>query len=84
MNVVGASLLAINPITNHKPSLAGKLLQSPSPSLAITRDLSPNKTKQIPGPRIKSAVTDKKHLLATPDLTSFCHPGLDLFLSSRA
>jgi len=29
MNVVGASLLAIIPITNHKPSLAGKLLQKP-------------------------------------------------------
>jgi len=27
MNVVGASLLAINPVANHKPSLAGKLLQ---------------------------------------------------------
>jgi hypothetical protein len=29
MNVVGASLLAINPVANHKPSLAGKLLQEP-------------------------------------------------------
>jgi len=69
MNVVGASLLAINPVSNHSPSLAGKLLQTSRPSLAIARNPSPNNNEQIPRPRIKSEVTDKKPLLVIPGLT---------------
>jgi hypothetical protein len=39
-SVVGASLLAINPVATHRPSLAGKLLQKPK-----TIDIAPSRLK---------------------------------------